>query len=70
MPCGRRPSIAALTKKPAVSGLFRRVSTHQFAAFQATCSDDRTAWLAGSLSLLGPFRREKFALCAAGEVRS
>jgi hypothetical protein len=43
MPCGRRPSIPALTKKPAVSGLFRRVSTHQFAAFQATCSDDRTA---------------------------
>jgi hypothetical protein len=31
---------------------------------------DRTARLAGNLSLLGPFRREKFALCAAGEVRS
>jgi hypothetical protein len=37
---------------------------------RAADSFDRTAWLAGSLSPLGPFRREKFALCAAGEVRS
>ena len=36
---------------------------------RAADSFDRTAWLAGSLSPLGPFRREKFALCGGDAAK-